>query len=78
MPILGVRSISRTQSGCDRQRGELLGIDLVDVISAIEDAPQIPGRMEKVNLTPGGQPLSSSTTRIRPKLLNGPRDRPAS
>ena len=55
MPILGEVNIQNTAVAI--VSAVSLGIDLADVISAIEDAPQIPGRMEKVNPTPGGQPL---------------------
>lgn len=55
MPILGEVNIQNTAVAI--VSAVSLGIELADVISAIEDAPQIPGRMEKVNPTPGGQPL---------------------
>lgn len=55
MPILGEVNIQNTAVAI--VSAVSLGIDIADVISAIEDAPQIPGRMEKVNPTPGGQPL---------------------
>lgn len=55
MPILGEVNIQNTAVAI--VGAVSLGIDLADVISSIEDAPQIPGRMEKVNPTPGGQPL---------------------
>ena len=55
MPILGEVNIQNTAVAI--VAAVSLGIELADVIGAIEDAPQIPGRMEKVNPTPGGQPL---------------------
>ena len=55
MPILGEVNIQNTAVAI--VSAVSLGIELAEVIGAIEDAPQIPGRMEKVNPTPGGQPL---------------------
>lgn len=55
MPIIGEVNIQNTAVAI--VSAVSLDIELADVISAIEDAPQIPGRMEKVNPTPGGQPL---------------------
>jgi len=55
MPILGEVNVQNTAVAI--VSAVTLGIDLADVIASIEDAPQIPGRMEKVNPTPGAQPL---------------------
>ena len=55
MPILGGVNVQNTAVAI--VSAVSLGIDLADVISAVEDAPQIPGRMEKVNPVPGAQPL---------------------
>lgn len=55
MPILGEVNVQNTAVAI--VSAVTLGIDLDDVIASIEDAPQIPGRMEKVNPTPGPQPL---------------------
>ena len=55
MPILGEVNIQNTAVAI--VSAVSLGIDLADVIATIEDAPQIPGRMEKVNPMPGHQPL---------------------
>ena len=55
MPILGEVNVQNTAVAI--VSAVTLGIDLPDVIASIEDAPQIPGRMEKVNPTPGAQPL---------------------
>ena len=55
MPILGEVNVQNTAVAI--VSAVTLGIDLADVITSVENAPQIPGRMEKVNPTPGAQPL---------------------
>ena len=55
MPILGEVNVQNTAVAI--VSAVTLGIDLSEVIASVEDAPQIPGRMEKVNPTPGAQPL---------------------
>ena len=55
MPILGEVNVQNTAVAI--VSAVTLGIDLADVIASIEGAPQIPGRMEKVNPVPGPQPL---------------------
>lgn len=55
MPILGEVNVQNTAVAI--VSAVSLGIDLPDVIASVEAAPQIPGRMEKVNPTPGAQPL---------------------
>ena len=55
MPILGEVNVQNTSVAI--VSAVTLGIDLADVIASIEGAPQIPGRMEKVNPVPGPQPL---------------------
>mgnify|MGYP001739811832 FL=1 len=55
MPILGEVNVQNTAVAI--VSAVALGIDLADVITSVENAPQIPGRMEKVNPTPGAQPL---------------------
>ncbi|WP_276738243.1 UDP-N-acetylmuramoyl-L-alanyl-D-glutamate--2,6-diaminopimelate ligase [Actinomyces bouchesdurhonensis] len=55
MPILGEVNVQNTAVAI--VSAVTLGIDLADVIASVEGAPQIPGRMEKVNPVPGPQPL---------------------
>ena len=55
MPILGEVNVQNTAVAI--VSAVTLGIDLSEVIASVEGAPQIPGRMEKVNPTPGAQPL---------------------
>jgi UDP-N-acetylmuramoyl-L-alanyl-D-glutamate--2,6-diaminopimelate ligase len=55
MPILGEVNVQNTAVAI--VSAVTLGIDLADVIASVESAPQIPGRMEKVNPVPGPQPL---------------------
>ena len=54
MPILGEVNVQNTAVAI--VSAVALGIDLADVITSVENAPQIPGRMEKVNPTPGASP----------------------
>lgn len=55
MPILGDVNVQNTAVAI--VSAVSLGVSLEDAISSVENAPQIPGRMEKVNPTPGAQPL---------------------
>ncbi len=55
MPILGAVNVQNTVVAIVSALS--LGLDLETVVTAIEAAPQIPGRMEKVNPEPGNQPL---------------------
>ncbi len=55
MPILGDVNVQNTAVAIVSVAQ--LGYDVDAVIEALEDAEQIPGRMEKVNPEPGNQPL---------------------
>lgn len=55
MPILGEVNVQNTAIAI--AAGVVAGRPLDEVITAIEAADQIPGRMEKVNPDPGNQPL---------------------
>lgn len=55
MPILGEVNVQNTAVALVSVAQ--LGYPIEAVISALENAEQIPGRMEKVNPTPGAQPL---------------------
>lgn len=55
MPIMGEVNVQNTAVAivCAVEAG----IDIADVLKAVENAEQIPGRMEKINPTPHNQPL---------------------